>query len=283
MSNFRFGNRAAPGSGIVVPWLDLNDEVAWYTTEFIPQPATLLDLAQQNWRGQSSRIAGDKGPLKLDLKCKFDESGAGRVLAVDQAKLSESGEQWLQISATQQILVEYADFKPSSLERPGSGSKVYGVAITLMARKGYAEDMNPSTGGPVNLGGSTGAGTQTNFNIAYAGAVRTRPVFTLTIPNTNTVTITTFKLQNTDSGEILTVNFSPALLANTAYTITIDTDAYSIIDGSGVNYDPVGSFPKLYPPAGTTNHFTATVVTGSGTSTGITLSYSYTNHWQVQA
>ena len=283
MSNLIFGGLPVPGSGVVLPSLDLNDKVTWYNKEFVAKPAVLIDTARQNWRGQSSRIAGDRNPLVIDLKFLYDESPAGsRLLATDQAKLSQSGEQWLQINATQHVLVEFLDLQPT-LQRPGSGSKVYAGVLSFLARKGYAEDMVASSFGPQACGGSTGAGTQTNFSIAYSGSVLSRPVWTLTIPNTNTVTITSFKLQNTLSGETLTLNFSPALLANTAYTLTIDCDAYTIKDGSGTNYDPVGSFPKLYNPAGTSNTFTATVVTGSGTSTGITLSASYSNRWEVQA
>ena len=282
MSNLIFGGLPVPGSGVVLANLDLNDKVTWYNPEFTAKPAVIIDTARQNWRGQSSRIAGDRNPLTIDLKFVYDESGAGRLLATDQAKLSQSGEQWLQINATQRVLVEYLDLQ-AALQRPGSGSKVYSGTLSFLARKGYAVDIAATSFGPQACGGSTGAGTQTNFSIAYSGSVLTRPVWTLTIPNTNTVTITSFKLQNTLSGEVLTLNFSPALLANTAYTITIDCDAYTVKDGSGTNYDPVGSFPKLYNPAGTSNTFTATIVTGSGTSTGITLSASYSNRWEVQA
>lgn len=282
MSNLIFGGLPVPGSGVVLANLDLNDKVTWYNKEFVAKPAVLIETARQNWRGQSSRLAGDRNPLTIDLPFVYDESGAGRLLATDHAKLSQSGEQWLKINATQHVLVEFLNLQ-ASLQRPGSGSKVYAGVLSFLARKGYAEDIAASSFGPQALGGSVSPGTQTNFSIAYGGSVLTRPVWTLTIPNTNTVTITSFKLQNTLSGEVLTLNFSTPLAANTAYTLTIDCDAYTVKDGSGTNYDPLGSFPKLYPPAGTSNTFTATVVTGSGTSTGITLSASYSNRWEVQA
>ena len=282
MSNLIFGGLPVPGSGVVLPNLDLNDKVTWYNKELTPKPSVIIDTARQNWRGQSSRIAGDRNPLGIDLKFVYDESGVGRLLATDHAKLSQSGEQWLQINATQHVLVEFLDLQPT-LQRSGSGSKLYAGTLSFLARKGYAEDITASSFGPQACGGSTGAGTQTNFSIAYSGSVLSRPVWTLTIPNTNAVTITSFKLQNTLSGEILTLNFSPALSALTAYTLTIDTENYTVTDGGGHAYDPVGSFPKLYNPAGTSNTFTATIVTGSGTSTGITLSASYSNRWEVQA
>jgi len=276
-----FGGLAVPGSGVVLPTLDLNDKVTWYMSEFVAKPAVFIDTARQNWRGQSSRIAGDRDPLKIDIKFVFDESGASRLLATDQAKLSQSGEQWLQINATQRVLVEYLDLQ-TALQRPGSGTKAYAGTLSFLARKGYAEDISASSFGPQALGGSTG-GTQTNFSITCAGGVLTRPVFTITIPNTNTVTITQIKLQNTMSGEVLTLNFATPLAASTTHVLTIDTDAYTVKDQNGTSYDPLGSFPKLYPPAGTANTFTATVTTGSGTSTGITLSASFNNRWEVQS
>lgn len=276
-----FGGLAVPGSGVVLSALDLNDKTTWYMNEFVAKPAVFIDTARQNFRGQSSRIAGDRDPLKIDLRFVFDESGAGRLLATDQAKLSQSGEQWLQINATQRVLVEYLDFQ-TSLERPGSATKAYSGTVSFLARKGYAEDITASSFGPQALSGSTG-GSATNFSITCGGSVLTRPVFTIDIPVTNTVTITQIKLQNTMSGEILTLNFSTPLAASTHWVITIDTDAYTVKDASGTNYDPLGSFPKLYPPAGTANTFTATVTTGSGTSTGITLSASFNNHWEVQS
>ena len=282
MSNLTFGGLPVPGSGVVLASLDLNDRVTWYCPEFVAKPAVLIDTARQNWRGQSSRIAGDRDPLRIDLKFLFDESGASRLLATDQAKLSQSGEQWLRINATQQVLVEYMDFQ-TSLQRPGSGSKLYGGTLSFLARKGYAEDITASSFGPQALAGSVSPGSQTNFSIAYSGSVLTRPVWTLTIPNTNTVTITSFKLQNTLSGEVLTVLIPTPLAASTAWTLTIDTDAYTVTDQAGTAYDFTGSFPKLYHPAGTSNTFTATVVTGSGSSTGVTLSASYSNHWEVQS
>ncbi len=282
MSNLKFGGLAMPGSGVVLTQLDLNDGAIWRTKAFTPKLATTIDTARQNWRGQSSRIAGDRSPLVIELDFLFDESAASYVLATDQAKLSQSGEQWLTINATQRVLVEYLDLAPT-LERPWSGTKVYGGKLVFLARKGYAEDVAASAFGPQALGGSTGAGTNTNFTINYAGSVLSRPVFTIDIPNTNTVTITQIKLQNTLSGEVLTLNFGTPLAASTHWVLTIDTDAYTIKDASSTNYDPVGSLPKLYPPAGTGNTFTATVVTGSGTSTGVTLSAAYNNRWEVQS
>ena len=282
MSNLKFGGLAVPGSGVVLSQIDLNDRAAWRTLTPSVKLATIVQLARQNWRGESSRIAGDRSPLEVDLEFQFDETVAGHAFALEQAKISQAGEQWLQINSTQRVLVEYLDLAPKLVKRGPYGSKIYGGTLSLIARKGVAEDISASSLSPVALAGSTGAGSTTPFGITYDGAVRTRPVWTLDIPSSNTVTITQFKLQNTLSGEVLTVNFPTPLAASTHWVITIDTDKYTIKDAGSGTYDPVGSFPKLYPPPGTDNTFSATVVTGSGTSTGVTLSAAYTNRWEVQ-
>lgn len=271
-----------PGSGVILPNLDLNDKITWYAKELVAKPTVIITTARQNWRGQSSRIAGDRDPLAIDIPVIYDESGASRLLATDQAKLSQSGEQWLQINATQHVLVEFANLQ-TSLQRTGSGSKVYAGTLSFLARKGYAEDITASSLAPQALAGSISPGSQTNFSITYNGSVLTRPVWTLTIPNTNTVQITGFKLQNTLSGEVLTLIIPTPLAGSTSWTFTIDTDNYTVTDQAATVYDFTGSFPKLYSPAGTANTFTATLITGSGTSTGVTLSASYTNRWEVQA
>ena len=91
------------------------------------------------------------------------------------------------------------------------------------------------------------------------------------------------QLQNTMSLESLTVNFqsSHALLASTAYTITIDSAAEMVTDTLGNSYDHFCSFPKLYPPAGQVNPFNVIITPSSGSSSGLTLACSHTPRWQI--
>lgn len=133
----------------------------------------------------------------------------------------------------------------------------------------------------VPLSGSVSPGTSTSWTFPYAGSVRTNLLFQLNIPNTNTVVINQLILANTMSGETLTITFGPPLAANTAWTITIDTAAFTVTDNLGNSHDISGSFPMLYGPAGQNNPITATVITASGTSTGVTLDSKWFSRWEA--
>jgi hypothetical protein len=151
--------------------------------------------------------------------------------------------------------------------------------MEFLAAVPWVVDITATTVSGISVAGSSGAGTQNNFNVTYAGSVRAKPVFTITIPVGNTVTISQSKLQNTTTGRVLTVNFSPALLANTAYVITINTSSFRVVTGAGVRYRGIGTFPVFAPPAGTVNAMALTIVSSAAT-TGITLGYTYNNRWE---
>ncbi len=119
----------------------------------------------------------------------------------------------------------------------------------------------------------------TAFSVTYSGSVWAEPVWTLTIPNTNTAPIASFQLANTMSGESLLATFPGNLAASTSWTITIDTANSLVADQSGKGYDVVGSFPLLYPPAGQANAMAATLNAASGTPVGVTIAGSVTNRW----
>lgn len=120
-----------------------------------------------------------------------------------------------------------------------------------------------------------------SFSVNYAGSVFAEPVFTVTVPSTNGAVITTLNVTNTLSNESLTVVFPGGLVAGTAYTITIDSGAFTVQDASGRNYDVAGSFPQLYPPIGQLNSFTTSVTASSGIPAGLQLSLSYSNRWAI--
>ena len=74
-------------------------------------------------------------------------------------------------------------------------------------------------------------------------------------------------------------NLSPRQRVVVDWIITIDCDGWHVTNGAGVEYDIIGSFPQLYPPAGTVNAFTFTVTTGVNALAGATLAVSYTNRF----
>jgi len=156
----------------------------------------------------------------------------------------------------------------------------------------YLQNSNDSTTGlytgdffdQVALPGTTG-GSTTVATVTYNGSVFAEPKFIITIPNTNPATISQIKVQNTLTGEILTIAFSPVLAATTAYTLTIDSAAMTVTDQNGNQYPWTGAFPTLAPvgmaPAGTQNSLSVTVTTGTGTASGITLDASWVNRWEI--
>jgi hypothetical protein len=274
----KFGNRAiTPGSGIVPAWLDLNDGVTWRSKPPVIADDILVTLAQQSGRGQSSKLMGDVGPKVIKVSSVLDEV-AGTKLSIQKALLTQVGEQFLTLDNVSQIVAECRKFDRTALRY--SSPYAYAIELEFVCRIPAAEDIAATTPAAVNLAGGN-PGVTTNFTITYAGSVLARPVFTLNVPNTNTVTIAALRIQNTASGESLLVTFSTPLTASTAHTVTVDTDALTITDDLGVQYDPVGTFPKLYGPAGTANTFIATLTTGAGASTGVTLGSTYKNRWEL--
>jgi hypothetical protein len=164
------------------------------------------------------------------------------------------------------------------------------------ARKWYFNPGSPTTGFTVSVannnsftlntaGNSTAAPTTTpatQFSVTYPGSVFTEPIFTLNIGAGNPAAIASCALNNTMSGENLTVLFTSLAVipASTARTVTIDCGAWTVSD-SGGSYDVNGSFPMLYPPVNQANTYAIGITTVSGTSTGLTLTGSFTNRWQI--
>lgn len=119
----------------------------------------------------------------------------------------------------------------------------------------------------------------TAFSQTYAGSVWAEPVWTLSIPGSNTGVITSAVLANTMSGQALIALFPGGLRTSTAYTITIDCGVMTVTDQNGTVYDVGGSFPFLFQPAGQSNPFTVALVTSSGVASGATIAASWSNRW----
>jgi hypothetical protein len=136
-----------------------------------------------------------------------------------------------------------------------------------------------NTAGNTNPAPSSTPATQ--FSVNYAGSIWAEPVWTLTIPSSNAAVITSATLFNTMSGEQLTAQLG-GLAASTAYTITMDSSAMTILDGSSKPYDNIGNaFANLYGPAGQSNAFTIAVATSSGLPSGLTLGGSWNPRWVI--
>lgn len=276
----KFGGKPLPLIGTNMTYLDLNDAVSWFVQNVEIPHKKVLGTKPYIFLGESTFISEDFETRTIKVKVKYDEGG-GTPFGAVKALLSQAGEQYLTTDNATGISCKLLSTgSPKLLDNIGTtGTPIWETELEFLAANPWAVDLVATTIAAFPVAGSSGGGTITNFNTTYNGSVYAKPVFTLTIPATNTVTISQIKLNNTSTGQILTVNFSPVLPASTAITITIDCGLWTIKDGSGNNYDPVGSFPVLAPPGGQLNSWAFTIVS-SGATTGITLGYVYTNRWE---
>lgn len=282
----RFGGLALPNGQGTMANVDLNDGKSWFLQGVEPNNGNhVLSTAPQVWLGQGSWLSEDWGPKTITLTEWYyegtDLGGSGAPISSQKALLGQCGEQYLTFDNLTAIKAKMASFGTPKITR-AFPPWWWQTALTFLAVTPWAVDLSATTpaGSPWALAGNT-SGATTAFSIAYAGSVYARPVFTLTIPNTNTAPIQQFRLANTMSGETLTVLFPGFLAASIAWTLTIDCGAMTVADQGGKQYDPSGSFPALYGPAGQSNAWSATLTTASGTSSGVTLGASYSNRWEI--
>lgn len=274
----KFGNQPLPVVGTTMPWLDLNDKTNWRLRLQTIKEAHIRLHASRPFQSRAVPMSSDNAPKIIQLDEIFDESG-GSTLASQKALMSQADLQFLTFDNLTGVLckvIAFGDPKPLVTFPP----YLWDISLQFIVLEPWAQDLTATTIAPFGVNGTTG-GSANNFNITYAGSVRTRPVFTFHIPNTNTATVTQIKLQNTTSGEILTVNFPTPLAAATDWVITLDCDGWHVTDGTGHEYDVIGSFPQIYPPAAQVNAYTFTVTTGVNALAGATLAVTYTNRWEI--
>lgn len=271
-----FGNNTVPVIGGTMANIDLNDITSWtLQTVDLPGDNRQISHAQQAWRSRAVYLGDDYGPKRIILRMRYSE--AVNSLAVAKAQLMQAGDQYLSFDNLTQIPAKLSKFTP--VMKTKYAPYLWDVTLEFMCRIPYWSDIAATAIGSQALGGAVSPGTATTFNVTYNGSVDSDVVWTFTVPGGNGVPIVSFKLNNTTSAEALTVTFPSNLAASTAYAFTLDASKYTVVDGAGTGYDFTGSFPRLYGPVGTVNAMSATVVTASGTSTGLTVSGSVTPRW----
>jgi len=271
-----FGNNAVPVIGGTMANIDLNDLTSWTLQSVdLPGDNRIVGIAQQPWRSRGVYLGDDFGAKKIILKMRYSESV--NTLAVAKAQLMQAGDQFLSFDNLTQIPAKLVRFTPTM--RTKYAPYLWDVTLEFLCRVPYWADIAATSIGAQALAGSVSPGTATTFNVTNTGSVDADVVWTFTVPAGNGVPIVSFALKNTTSGEALTVIFPGNLAASTAYAFTMNASTYLVLDVNTTGYDYSGSFPRLYPPAGTVNAFSATVVTASGTSTGLTVSGSYNPRW----
>jgi hypothetical protein len=264
--------------------VSLNDGVSWFLyPPVIDNSNRVVISAQQTWLGKGVFLADDYNLKKFMLPVVYYEGGTSTPLAAVKAQLFQAGTQNLTFDNLTQTQVRLGSFgEPSMVPGRFFAPWLWMTTLEFLAPTPFAQDIASTTpaGSPFALTGSV-AGSTTSFSVTYAGSVRTEPTYTLTVPVGNGVPIVSLVLTNTMAGEGLTIVFPGNLAASTAYSITINTAAFSIVDGSGNNYDFTGSFPRIYGPPTQVNTFTAKLTTASGTSTGVTLGINFFNTWEI--
>jgi len=278
----QFGNQPLPNGQGALGWINLNDLTNWQLQDFQADASFIKhSTGRRLWRAKGVFLGQDAAERVITLPMRYHEVVG--PLGAALAQLSQAGQQYLSFDGVTGILCKYAAARRRTL-LVKSYPLYWGFDLDFLAPTPWFGDLvaTTPTGSPFALAGSVSPGTATNFTVTYAGSVFTEPVFTLTVPITNTVPIVSLTLENTMSLETLSIVFPGNLAASTAYTITIDCGAFTIVDQNGTSYDPGGTaFPMVYAPAGQANPFTATLVTASGTSTGVTLGASFVNRWEI--
>jgi len=197
------------------------------------------------------------------------------ALGVQTALLEQAGQQQLTFDNATAILANFDGLQGRSMIK-NFPPFYWAFQLVFLCPEPYFRDLSPTT---YMNAVALSSGSATNTNVTYLGSVWAEPVYTLTIPNTNTAPIASFTLANSMSGETLVATFPGGLAASTAWTITIDAGALSVTDQLGRGYDVAGSFPFLYPPAGQVQQISATLTPSSGTATGCTLTAVAANRW----
>lgn len=278
-----FGGQALPNGQGTLTVIDLNDRAhrfAFFGGEFISNDDNVQrGLEQVPYLSKGLWTYDDFGKRVIEIPCYYLEDST-HVLGQFLAALSQAGEQQLSFDALTYIPAKYAGATNRKFEISSAGG-LWFYALQFLAREPWFRDISATTGTPLNPI-TVDAGQ--SFNVTYAGSVWCEPVWTLHIPNTNAVALNSFQLKNTMSGEFLTVNFlsATAIPALTTRDVVIDCGAMTATcTQTGESYDVSGSFPMLYGPAGQINAFTAIVTPASGSSSGLTLAYSFNARWQI--
>jgi len=271
--SIKFGGYTVPNLGTTAPFTDLNDAVSWFADDFIIEIDRQLTAKQSVWLSKGVWQSEDFGQLLVTIPFIFDEGGGQTFAAAKQALLA-LGEQYLTIDNNATAMLA----KCSKIAKPvTTGVPPYRFAgqLEFRAKEPWWKDV-AATSSLANAVAGSAAGVATTIAITPSGSIFAEPVFTLHVPIGNTVTISQLKIQNAASGEILVINFSPILPANTVKTITIDSGIFKAVDESSVESDVLGSFPRLYP--GAAQNIVVTIVSSAAT-TGVTFDIVYNARW----
>jgi hypothetical protein len=272
----QFGGLALPNGQGVQGYLNLNDWTSWFLQDFHMDVIQALSLGALAWRAESAFLASDFPAGSIRLAMEYRE--ASQTLGAAVARLAMAGEQYLTFDNLTGIPARFAAETNRQAVMYGPAVPRWTVELEFTTRQQWFQDLSATIVSPVTLN----SGTLTNFNVTYAGSIFAKPVWTLTIPVGNAAPIAAFELQNVMSGEDLVIVFPGNLAASTAWTITIDSSAMTVVDGAGRSYDVAGNaFPCLHGPAGQVQQIRGTLTPASGTATSCTIGATYQARWLI--
>lgn len=271
----KFGGLSLPNGQGTMTQVNLNDVTSWFLQDFQADIAKQLSKGQYLYRSRGTILGRDFPGMPITLPFKYKEASNG-AFGADLAKLVNTGDQQLTFDNNTYILAEFEATKSRKLWIKFQ-PYWWDVSLQFWCKTPWFVDVSATTMTQVSSIGTT----PSTFNITYNGSVFAEPVFTLAIGAGNPAVITTAILKNTTSGEFLTITFPGGLAASTAYTITIDCGAFTVSDQNGVSYDIGGSFPNLYPPAGTVNAHSIALTVSSGVPSNVTLNGTWNQRWTI--
>ncbi len=277
----KFGNAAIPVIGGTLPYIDLNDGVNWFCQDVVIQRDNHeLQQAQQAWWSKAAWLGEDFTMAKIAISELYDENGGGAGFTAAIAQLLASGEQYLTFDNTTGILCKCKS--AGAAKRTVTASPfLYSTTLEFWAKEPWFKGLTQTTNNGTAVAGSSGAGTTTNITQTYNGTWWGEPTYVLHIPNTNTATISSLKINNTTSGQGLTAVFSPVLTASAVHTVTVDCIGQHVTDENATEYDISGSFPMLYgqPQGGSVNNALQVTIASSAGTTGLTLDVDFYNRY----
>jgi hypothetical protein len=284
----RFGGLPVPGSGAVMPWIDLNDQITWFAQEVIIDGKFISNKsAQLTWRGQGVWTAQDFVGRKIAIPMNYDEAGyrssgvdftqgQGRVIASpswsdNSALLVSSGEQYLTFDGVYGLRVKSDGFAPTKFLK-AEPPYILETQLEFVSRNPFLEriagvatvaERSLTVHGPAAVGDS-------GWPVVYDGAMYAEPIFTMYLDaGDQTAQVAQVGVSNASTATGVCMNFNPPLPTGApGHIFVFDSSRFSC-SADGQEQPPAGDFPLIYPGSmpGFVNvmQFWLSLVGGNGT------------------
>jgi hypothetical protein len=279
----RFGGLPRADTGVVQPYIDLNDADSWWAEDIQIDGRHISNKATQlNWRGKGVWTAQDFVGRKITIPAKFDE-GNSHNMGYPEAKgvMTMAGEQYLTFDNLTGMRVRLNSF---SLAKPVTPHAPYlwDAPLEFLSRNPFAEDLGGSVvAGPFAMGsvpgglGFTGAYTAQDIN--YLGHAYGEPVVTISMPGGG-ATISTVYVNNWTYNPTMYIAITNSFLQGGGHTIVFSSELFTtVIDFT--QFAPTGTFPFLFP--GINNIGIAVAANSDLGGAGLHATITYANKYEI--